>query len=68
MKKYAAKAPSHDVRVRKIDLHEDAVDQGEPQCHEDIEAAEDYAIDALLEDDGQHDRTPPSQPVIARSD
>jgi hypothetical protein len=42
--------------VRKIDLHENAVDQGEPQCHEDIEAAEDYAIDYLLEGDGQHDR------------
>jgi hypothetical protein len=53
--------------VRKIDLHEDAVDQGEPQCHEDIEAAEDYAIDALLEDDGQHDRClkPPGGPSIA---
>src|SRR5262249_44546912 len=50
-------ADGHDVRVREIDLHENAVDEGEPQCHEDIETAEDYAIDSLLEGNGQHDRS-----------
>src|SRR5262245_62385236 len=45
--------------MRKIDLHEDAVDEGKPQCYEDIEASEDDTVDGLLEDDGRHDRSVP---------
>src|SRR2546428_36724 len=38
------RADGYNVRVREIDLDENAVDKSEPQCHEDIEAPENYAI------------------------
>src|SRR6266853_1837835 len=34
------RADGYNVRVREIDLDENAVDKSEPQCHEDIEAPE----------------------------
>ena len=43
-----------DVGMREIDLDQHAVDEREPQCHEHVEAAEDDAVDALLQRDRQH--------------
>ena len=37
------------VRVGEVDLHQNAVDQREAQCDEDVEASEDDTVDCLLQ-------------------
>ena len=48
------RAQRHDVGVRKVDLDQHAVNEGEPQRDKHVEAPHDDAVDPLLEDDGQH--------------
>ena len=42
-------AERDEIRMGKIDLDEHAVDERQPQRHQDVEAAEDEAVDPLLQ-------------------
>src|SRR3984893_11017035 len=48
------RAERDDVGVGEIDLHQHAVDQGQPECDQHVEAAEHEPVDALLQGDRQH--------------
>jgi len=61
-------ADRHHVGMREVDLDEDPVDQGEPQCHEDIETPQDDAVDPLLDGDGEHAEPVSSSRAPSRTD
>src|SRR5262249_33927041 len=45
------RAERHDIGMGEIDLDQDAVNKRQPQRHQDVKAAEDQTVDALLQDD-----------------
>ena len=47
----------HDVGMGEIDLHQHAVDERQSQRDQDVEVAQDDAVDRLLQNDRHRDRS-----------